>query len=96
MAEGINPVTFTGLTKRVDGTEIKLSVGRMHIGSKNRDSVQDGMHRLEAPEVVKKYVTCVLWRGDGKDMESLGEIVIDEDHLIRGLKHLFPNGELDA
>ena len=96
MPEGINPVTFTGTTKREDGKEIKLSVGRLGIGSKNRGSVQDGMHRLQAPEVVKNYVTCIVWSDDGEGMKQIAEIVLDEGHFVRGLQHLFPNGELNA
>ena len=87
MAEPINPVTFSG--RSASGEEIKLSIGRLHVG---RGEVSDGMHRKRD---VQKNVTCVVWKQDGDEIKSITEMVIDEDHLVRGLRHLFCNGELN-
>lgn len=93
MPKPINPVTFTGRTH--DGKEIKLSIGRLHIGSKDRKEVPDGMNRLHGPEQVKKNITCIVWQGEENNVETLKELIIDEDHFIKGLQHLFPKGELN-
>lgn len=90
MPEPINPVTFTSR----DG-KTKLSLGRLHIGSTNRSQVPDGMNRLQGPEQIEKHLSCVVWQDKGGEIKTLAEFVVDEDHFIRGIQHLFPKGELN-
>lgn len=94
MPEPINPVTFTG-RQGMTGKEIKLSIGRIHTGSTLRKEIPDGMNRLQGPEIVTKRLTCVVWQGDDENIKPVAELIIDEDHFIRGLQHLFPKGELN-
>ena len=79
MAESLNPVTFTGSAKRESSEKVALTVGRLHLGTN---------------EGLQKFLTAVMWTGDDTNPQVLGHIVIDEDHFVRGLKLLFPNGEL--
>lgn len=94
MPEPINPVTFTGHSA-ASGKEIKLSIARIHLGSTLRKEIPDGQNRLKGPEVITKRLTCVVWEGNGDSMKPLAELIVDEDHFIRGLQHLFPKGELN-
>ena len=91
--EPINPVTFTGKTERLTGVPIKISVGRLGLIS-DRKEVEDGMHPLMPTS--KNYVTCVVWKETPDGPEEIAHIVMDEDHFIRGIQHLFPHGELNV
>jgi hypothetical protein len=89
---GMNPVTgnasnegrsgrgMNPVTFR-DGKGNGLSIGRLHVQFGN--------------EPVQKRVVIVMSEGvDSDRVKVLGTMTFDEEHLIGGLKKLFPNGEL--
>lgn len=88
---GINPITVSGTDGQ--GNPMKMSIGRVHIGGpRTSGKVTVGQHVLGKEQMSKK-ASVVIWRNE-KDI--LASIVLDEEHLVQGLKYLFPNGELDA
>lgn len=89
--------TITGVNDRTNKEPVNFTVGRLHVTPQRKSSgvLEDGPARTKdgilSEERLDKLVTVVLW----KDTDIiLGHAVIDEDHFIQGLRHLFPNEEL--
>jgi hypothetical protein len=79
-SHGINPVTFRGTVARNDNKPIAITIARMHVGF---------------GDVLNKWVPVVLSKDDGSN-EILGQVILDEDHFLGGMYHLFPiKGEMD-
>jgi hypothetical protein len=107
---GINPVTFSGEKWILSGTgegftiqgtlqrgpdKINVSMGRLHIGSKVEAGMSAAAKAL-AEEFKEKLFTIVVWDGEPDSPNIIAHSVLDEDHFIRGIKQLFPNGELNV
>lgn len=87
---GTNPVTFRGKDMRNSVRKMAMTVLRMHLGF-NRDKLD-------------KLVTVAMWDCTDGDPTSeadaaaraQGSVILDEDHVVRGLQELFPLGELNV
>lgn len=93
--------TVTGSIQRNSDEQVHVSIGRMHLGvPKTSGSVPEGQQRLSTAAQLmgkllnEKWVTVVLWNGSPDAPNILGHVVLDEEHFVEGLKHLFPNKEL--
>lgn len=77
----MNPVSFRGTTTRGGGEKVTLSIGRLGVNG-------------------QIHTAITLCKGDCMNdddpVEVIGTMVVDDNHLIEGLKLLFPNGELNS
>jgi hypothetical protein len=78
--EGVNPVTFRGVTKRGGGEKINFSIGRLAVGK---------------PGEEESLLTVVAWKGEDNEPVMLANMVIEEEKFIEGIKFLFNHGELN-
>jgi len=91
--------TIRGFKDRSEATPMSVSIGRLHVSPKQRTSgvVEDGAVRTkpnalrEEKKELDKLITIVVWQDPENVLEH---IVLEEDHFIKGLQHLFPHGEL--
>jgi hypothetical protein len=60
---------------------VNLTLGRLWIGSGKAAPWQ-------------KIISVLMWRGDDAAPEVLAQTQLDEEHFLRGLRELFPHGEL--
>lgn len=84
---GLNPVTFRGEPEKNGGKRLALTLGRLMISP-------------DAGKTWQYPLTAVLYEepeGEVLDVEQhvKGQVVLDANHVIGGLKLLFPNGELN-
>jgi hypothetical protein len=91
-ASGINPVTLTPKDK----SQRRLVLSRMHVGIMKTGRVMAKTTSLRKDDrkndLLKLFIVAFHHPG-----ETPAEVTqFDEDHVIQGLKHLFPNGELNA
>lgn len=85
---GINPITLRGQDHRT-GKPTALTLGRMHVGISG--------------DIKKMFTVTMYDETDGIEPKSaadaearmFGFLVLDEDHVLEGLYHLFPTGEMD-
>lgn len=69
-----------------DPSQPRLVVSRMAIGAGKRGGGRRGVQR--------KTVTVMMTHGTSIDEDLCGLALFDEDYVIDGLLHLFPDGEL--
>lgn len=84
-SHGINPVTFRGYETAGGGKKMAVSIARMHVS-------------IGGP--VKKFMPVVMFSDDDTDSEEprelLGSVILDEEHFLEGMYHLFPiEGSMD-
>lgn len=99
---GINPITFTG-HDQATGEKVMLTVSRLHLRVPVKGgSIRPGQQRinpLDSNAFNQRRIDIVAWQGDPSKMSEdsfLAKCVIDEEHFVNGLLHLFPNGELNG
>ncbi len=79
-SHGINPVTFRHSKSHPNQEPIALTIGRLHIGVAGE---------------MNKWMPCAMFRDDGSNT-VLGHVILDEDHFLEGMYHLFPReGSMD-
>lgn len=86
-ARSMNPVTFRGREGN-GGSAIKMAMtmGRLWVGEGGKD--------------LDKRVTVAVYEepefGEFEDSNMRAVMVIPEEHLVSGLRAIFPNGELNT
>lgn len=93
--------TIKGINRSAAGDEVvNVTIGRLWINPgtiKTHGKIEDGPERIQPQKMLKdqfpnKHVQVLIWKNEG-DVQQLA--LIEEEHFINGLKHLFPNKELE-
>lgn len=81
-----NPVTFRATLDDYQ-SPVCVTVARMHLGYEN--------------EPLQKLVPITVWEEDPEKRMTdegvkkvLANVILDEDHFLNGLRHLFPDFEI--
>src|SRR3990167_539280 len=95
---GINPITIRGALTTSSQEKVNITIGRLWT-MRRSEAIPAGQHRhgqdVPAPEDLQKTITILLWNGPDDSPIRIGQMCVDEDKFLEGLKHLFPNGELE-
>ena len=95
----INPLTLRGTETRLSDKKVNLTLLRLGLGrgSHSEYKLKPGQQRVkQGQEEIDYSVSFVMWtEGTDGTMRQLGTMTMDHDTFVRGLGHLFPNGELE-
>lgn len=87
-SHGINPVTLRGIDNRT-GKATALTMMRMHVG------VGDKLNKLFTVVMYDESEGVEARDAAHAEARIQSFVVLDEDHVLSGLYHLFPTGEMD-
>lgn len=87
-SHGINPITLRGIDNRT-GKATALTMMRMHVG------IGDKVNKLFTVVMYDESEGIEPRDAAHAEARMQGFVVLDEDHVLSGLYHLFPTGEMD-